>query len=225
MKRALVCISLLLIFACGSEAPTPPNGSCPTEGRYLPLVEGMSWAYQVNDPVAGTTEQKTSTVGALEDVGGSKAGVMAFRVTTTKTGGSTVSWQEDTGTSIRRHKELDMSGLTRTEDYYNPYKLRLDESSAHLEPGASWTESYTETVTDTATGATTTTDKTENWSVVAVDEVVTVPAGTFCTLRVQRVSSTSTGGGSDKTYWFARGVGKVRESGGSTEQLVSYTSP
>jgi hypothetical protein len=58
---------------------------------------------------------------------------------------------------------------------------------------------------------------------MAVDEPVTVPAGTFNCLRVRRRASQQDG--SDKTYWFAKGVGKVKEVGGQTEELTSVTIP
>lgn len=206
----------------GPAGPAPDAGPCPTEGRYFPLAQGATWTYEVRDP---SVETKTTTVGPLEDVGGSKAGTMAFRVTTTKTGGSTVSWQQDTGSAILRHREQDLSGVTHTEEWFDPYKLRIDEAPAHITPSASWAESYIETATEIGTGNTTTTSKTEEWTVVAVDEVVAVPAGTFCALRLRRLSASSGAGASDKTFWFARGVGKIKETGSQTEQLTSYSLP
>jgi hypothetical protein len=46
---------------------------------------------------------------------------------------------------------------------------------------------------------------------------VTVPAGTFHALILQKAGSSVA-----KTYWFVRGVGKVKETGGQTEELVEY---
>ena len=46
---------------------------------------------------------------------------------------------------------------------------------------------------------------------------VTVPAGTFD--AVVLIKSTATG---SKTYWYVPGVGKVKETGGQTEELVSF---
>jgi hypothetical protein len=60
---------------------------------------------------------------------------------------------------------------------------------------------------------------TDTWRVVAVDEMVNVPAGTFSAVLIEKVGGTST-----KRYWFARGVGKVKErSGAQLEELVNYT--
>jgi hypothetical protein len=55
--------------------------------------------------------------------------------------------------------------------------------------------------------------------------MVTVPAGTFTTVHVQRVSGS--GSTKQKDYWFAKGVGKVKETGGGqqNEELMSYSIP
>jgi hypothetical protein len=59
---------------------------------------------------------------------------------------------------------------------------------------------------------------TDAWKVVAIGEMVTVPAGTFSAVVIEKVGGTST-----KRYWFARGVGKVREQSGSQiEELTGY---
>ena len=51
-----------------------------------------------------------------------------------------------------------------------------------------------------------------------------VPAGNFASLHLTRTDSSD---GSTKSYWFVRGVGKVREatSGGHIEELTSYHQP
>ena len=227
--RGLLALSLAVALgACGggdddAQTDGPPVGDG-GQGRYLPLAMGATWTYRVTDPVSGAVANKSSTVEAYEDIGGDKAGTMGFRVRTEKLDGRTVSWQADTGTSIVRHREqtFDLAGAMIAEEYYTPFKLRVDESPAHLMMGAAWTEAFTEKHTDMATG-TTTTMKMDAWTVEAVAESVTVPAGTFSCVRLHRVGQAM--GQSDKTYWFARGVGKVKETGGQTEELVSYSIP
>ena len=61
----------------------------------------------------------------------------------------------------------------------------------------------------------------ENWTTDAVDEVVTVPAGTFKALKITR---TNTADGTAKSQWFTQGVGKIREQNttGHLEELTSY---
>jgi hypothetical protein len=94
-----VCLSslaALLLAACSSDGGGGGGGGGGA-GRLLPLEVGNSWTYKVTDTVNGTSGNKTNTVEAYEDVGGSKAGTMAFRITTAKASGKeTVSWQEDT---------------------------------------------------------------------------------------------------------------------------------
>ncbi|MFZ5438544.1 MAG: hypothetical protein ACOZQL_00980 [Myxococcota bacterium] len=200
-------------------------GPAPSTGRLLPLSAGASWTYKITDS-KGVFSDKKTTVEALEDVGGAKAGTRAFRVRTEDTGGATISWQEDTGTAVVRHREQEFDSANKqlTDTFFTPSKLRLDESAAHLTDRATFTTTHTERVTDLSTMITSSVDKTETWTVESLDEAVTVPAGTFHCVRLHRVGAAM--GSSDKLYWFARGVGKVKETGGArSEELQAYSIP
>jgi hypothetical protein len=215
------------LAACGNEtggSPDDTDGGGGT-GRYLPLAVGATWTWRVTDS-AGTSYDKSSTVEALEDIGGQKAGTMGFRVRTKGGGGDTLSWQQDTGTSIVRHREQDfhVDGSMKTDSFYMPFKLRVDESAAHLAAGVDYELAFTEIAKKIADGSTQTLQKGETWSVVSVDEQVTVPAGSFHCLHLHRVA-TDDAAGASKDYWFARGVGKIKETGGQTEELASYSLP
>ncbi|MBK9030701.1 MAG: hypothetical protein IPL61_05075 [Myxococcales bacterium] len=213
--------------ACGDDAPTdgPDAGpivcTTPRAQRYLPLEVGATWTYRVT-PLVGTPVDKSTTVEALEDVGGAKTGITALRVRTAKTDGFTVSWQEDRCTSITRHREqtFDLANVMNVDTIYSPDKIRIDETPAHLAMGASWQVAYTEVTTDSA-NITTTIAKDETWTVEATAESVTVPSGTYTALRLHKITS----GTADKMYWFVAGVGKVKETGDQTEELVSFTLP
>ena len=92
---------------------------------------------------------------------------------------------------------------------------------AHAALGATWTTSYTEVEIDLV-GGTNTVSKDESWTVEAVDESVTVPAGTFTGARaaqdhVGRRRQDATGS--------RKGVGKVKEEGEQVENLTAYTLP
>lgn len=218
------------LAACGSEDPASQADGGPgadarvgldgdLTGRYLPLAIGNSWTYRVV-PAGGAPETKVSEVEALEDVGGEKAGITAFRVRTTKPDGITLSWQEDTGTEVLRHREEERSlaDSLLVEQIYLPARVRLDETAAHLAVGAMWDVSYTERTTGVGDVA-----RIDQWTVEAVDEQVVVPAGTFSCLRVRRIGAEV--GQANKVYWFARGVGKVKEEGGQLEELSAYGAP
>lgn len=220
--RILGAFALAVTFAgCGGSEPPAQGDQAP----YLPISTGATWTYRVTNGSTGAVTNKSSTVEAFEDVGGSKAGVMAFRVRTEKDTGYTVSWQVVSPAGVVRHREqsFDTLGAMKTEEYYEPSKVRFDATASHTVPAASWTENYSEVVTDIPTAMTTTAAKTEQWTVEAVGEAVTVPAGTFTCIRVRRVSAVA--GQSAKTYWYARGVGKVKETGGQAEELLSYSLP
>ncbi len=221
------------VFACGGDDGGGGDGASAGadagggggELRYFPIAEGATWSYQVIDLGTGASSIKSQTVEAYEDIGDAKAGTMAFRMRTEKDSGYTLSWQEDTGTAIVRHREQSFSGAgaQETDEYYLPYKMRLDESEAHVALDASYSYSYSEEIHDLTASTDVTNDKTEAWSVQAVDEEVTTPAGTFTTMRVFRNND---GTGVQKTYWFARGVGKVKEEGGGqSELLTEYSLP
>jgi hypothetical protein len=226
----LVSFGLVLVVACGTEDAGVDAGgdqcrvNVPVAERYLPLESGRSWTYQVT--AAGQpVETKTQTIGTLEDVGGSKAGVQAFRVTTTKVNGKTVSWQEDQGACVQRHREQEktLADVITVDQVFVPAKLRVDASAARLSVGASWTESYSEISTNPSTGQTTTVAKVQTWTVEALAESVTVPAGTFTCLKVRRKGNDA--GQSDKVFWFAKGVGKIKEIGDQTEELMAFSMP
>jgi hypothetical protein len=209
----------------GGGGGGPDGGGGGSELRYFPMTEGASWTYQVVDLGTGASSLKTQTVEAYEDIGGQKAGTMGFRLHTDKDGGYTLSWQEDTGSAIVRHREQSFTagGAQETDEFYLPYKMRLDESDAHVLVDATYSYTYSEQIFDLTASSNTTNDKTEAWTVEAVDEEITVPAGTFTTLRVFRNND---GTGVEKTYWFARGVGKVKEEGGGQRELLTdYTIP
>lgn len=228
LRRTLATCALLTAAACGDDVALTPDAdggpiecTTPRAQRLLPLAIGASWTYRVT-PATGTPEDKLNTVEALEDVGGAKTGITAFRVRTEKLDGSTVSWQEDRCTSVTRHREqtFDLANVRKVDTIYTPDKIRVDETPAHTAMGASWVVSYTEVTTDSANQVTTIA-KDESWSVDAVAESVTVPAGTFTAIKLHKVTS----GAADKLYWFVPGVGKVKETGDQTEELVSFTLP
>jgi hypothetical protein len=66
------------------------------------------------------------------------------------------------------------------------------------------------------------------FEVLAVDEEVTVPAGTFNCVKVERVRTLGAEAGALVWYWYAPGVGKVREERPiemEVEELMSVSIP
>lgn len=227
-------IFLATIFgACGSELPpgaplvTAPDAGPAAEGtsRYLPLELGAVWNLHETDPATGASADKLTTVEAYEDVGSSHPGKKSFRVRVEKLAGHTMYWEGYEGdiTVRYRNDDYDLLGNLVDRQILTPYRLKLDETPAHLVTGATYSESFVETTVD-GTGATPRA-KVEDWLVVASSETVTTPMGTFTSaLHVRRVSGS---GKKLKDYWYVRGIGKVKEDGSDkqVEELISHTTP
>jgi hypothetical protein len=159
---------------------------------------------------------------ADEKVGGSgpHAEDVAFKVVTRKgEQDQTVSWQALQGDAVVRYREQSFHAATgelELEEHWDPYKLHFDGSAEHTMAGGSWLEAYEETKIP-ADAPEETHPEHERWTVDSPEEEVEVPAGTFRAVVVVKA-----GGGDPKTYWYVRGVGKVKETGGQTEELVDY---
>jgi hypothetical protein len=234
LTGTLIVTSSLL--ACGNVDPADNMESTggaagasniEPEGPLLPWAVGNNWTYQVTD-TAGVVTEKTTTIGDEEEVGGEgpNASLLAFHVVTSKGAGGndrTESWQApspDNPDRIVRYRELSYGAVTgnlELEEHWEPEKLHVDGSADRIVAGASWLESYSETKLPVGLAMTTHAVR-ERWTVVADDETLEVPAGTFDhVLHLQKA-----GGNATKEYWYVHGVGKLKETGTQTEELVDY---
>jgi len=227
---AMMAGATVALSACSNPAgPAPmdtPTDRVPSSSnRYLPLSLGAKWTYHATDPTSGASGETYSTVEALEDLGGSKAGIKAFRVRSSTLTGSTVNWQQDLTTSVVRQREqfFDLAGSMQSDYIFEPDRLRLDESPEHLVLGATWTENHGANLDDLVNRIQKPVTFTAVWTVEAVDEPVTVPAGTFSCLRVRRVQTGFAS--SDEMHYFARHIGQVKQAGPEPKELTSYSIP
>lgn len=208
------------------EGGSGGSGAAPSLEALLPWAVGNTWTYEVTE--GATVSEKTTVIEAEELVGGSgpNAEKMAFHVVTSKgTNGNdrTESWQgpdEDDAARIVRYREQAFSPATsmlEQEEHWDPEKLHIDGSAERTVTGASWLERYDETKLPVNLTPTTH-PVSERWTVLADDVTLTVPAGTFeNVIHFRKVGGTTT-----KEYWYARGVGKLRETGTQVEELVDY---
>ncbi len=224
--RLLTLGCLLSVAACGSEDPSKNSGAggegAAVDGPLLPWAVGNAWTYRVTED--GAVSTKVTTIMEQQPVGGGgpNAEIEAYKVITTKRNGAdhTDSWQAPDGDRVLRYREQSFSASTgdlELEEYWEPHKLHVDWSPEHLVEGASWLEQYEETklpVGDTASQST----RRDRWTVKARAETVTVPAGT----SENAVALQKVGADTLKTYWYVPGVGKVKETGGQTEELMEY---
>lgn len=235
-QRIGLLIGLALSGGCVEDADTAKgtgadagnsDASTADPGVVLPWTVGNNWTYKVTDK--GVSTEKTTTIEAEEVIGGTgpHKDDMAFRVVTLKKDGTdqTVSWQgvvedgDDEKVVRYREQSFDKAdGAVELDTYWDPYKIHIDGTAAHTVAGATWIDAYQETRQTPDGAAPTTTEERDAWAVDQLDATVEVPAGTF----EHAIVFTKAGGEDLKTYWYVRGVGKVKETGGQTEELLSY---
>lgn len=220
-----VPLLFVVLVACGGDDGGGGNPDAPVNpaDRYEPWLVGAEWSYKLTDRngLLPPALNKKTRVMEQRDVGGVHAGKMAYFVHVEQLVGSKDVYETYVGDLAVRYKTefYDDQGVLTATDVDQPYRLRLDESPAHTVTGAQWSETFTETTTKTGQVPNTST-KTEQWQVVNAAEQVTVMAGTYTALHVRRTSNA----GQIQDYWFVRGVGKVKETGGGQEEeLMSFT--
>ncbi len=197
-------------LACGPGAPS-----------YMPLAVGNWWRYRVVEGQGGRAETKTIAIDALAPMTGEKAGVVAYRLRREDSGGGATRWLRDRGDAIVWDGDVwyASDGAIRSSRTFQPHRMRAPEDCARTTVGASWQEHY-DRVDVSPGGERKVTPQIETWTVVAVERV-TVPAGTFDALRINRRNAAER---IDSTYWFAPGVGKVKEDSPpkESEELIAF---
>ena len=225
---------LMLLLGCGSSTPgggpdsnTSTSTDAPTDpvNRYEPWKVGSRWSYKFTDPtgVKPPATGRVTTIGAMEDVGGVHAGQMAYKVHIETLGGSKDVWEAPAADFDVRYqtKYYNATNALTSTNVEQPYRLKLDESFAHTTAGAQFSETFTESTAKVGAAPTTKTE-TLAWTVIGANESLTVIAGPYTgVLHIQRYNAAKM---ETVQYWYARGVGKLKETGGSTdEELESYT--
>ena len=231
----MVCMKavglLVLLAACGgsnggngtqidamkSDAPDPAT-------RFNPWETGAVWSYSISQAGKPTVTGRTRTIIGLEDVGAPHAGTMAYKVHVQLYSETKDLWEVPLGDLDVSYKVAfyNTSNVLYETDTEDPYRLKLDESAAHTTTGAAWSETFSETaVVPNATPSTKA--ETLNWSVVSSAEPITVIAGTYTALHIRRVNPAKNPV-ETIDYWYAKGVGRLKETGGgTTEELESFT--
>jgi hypothetical protein len=217
----------------------------PAADSYYPQKVGNSWTYLVTPIEVELPSYKVVTVEAMELVGGNGAskGLPAYRHVTCKSAPSveacgkpagtdnridkTVGWMGMIGKTLGNYREQSFKKATDMlveEDWWEPYRNKMDMSPEHLVMGATWHDQYRE-FKQPVGGVTTSTSQNETWTVVGVDETVTVtpPGGAPKDYpHCLKVTHTNNGGSMVKAFWYAKGIGKVKETGAQTEELLDY---
>lgn len=222
LNQSFMIVGLLAAAACGGNgdddanedggpggADAEPGETCFDSDSYLPQEVGNTWSYKITDLVSGAVATKAQSVeDAITDP---TFGPVTVQLTG-KLNGSTRSLFKVEGDAILRvqQEDLDATGALEKTTVYDPGQLRIDQSADKLEMGAAWDDVYTNTETPVV-GAMVVTEVVDHWEVLGVDVPCEGPIGAYECIRLKKTRTM--GGTSVKEFFFARGVGKVRESG------------
>lgn len=205
---------------------------------HFPLVDGATWTYRHEYPQdpgkMPWDEVATMRAATYED-----APAFILEDEEDAQGERSASTMVIDGTGIYRvYKEVKVSGQVAFNTTYDPGFLRYDE--AWTKEGGSVDESYdslqicvmASSASKCAPGAMRRETTAHKFTVLSLNAEIKVPAGTFKnTVQIERINQgdlQSTGDEETKHFWYAPGVGKVREldlESGATEELSSYDVP
>lgn len=221
---ALVLVALGALSGCGSDAPADDGtGNVDATEPLLPWAVGNTWTYRVTEN--GVSSNKTTTVMEQTTVGGNgplKDTAAYFVVTAKGTDqkDKTESYQAPDPNQpdrVLRFRELSygaMTGNLQLEEYWVPPRIHVDGSKVNQ---ANWVEVYTEYKLPVGQQPSPGVETHDLWIVVSADEAIDAGGKRYeHSVHLQKT------GGSTKDYWYVRGIGKVRETGGQTEELVDY---
>ena len=217
----------------GSSTPEPG-----AKDSHYPLIDGATWVYHHEYPQnpgrMPWDEIANMRMGTFED-----EPAFILEDEEDAQGERSSSTMLIDGTRIFRvYKEVNVNGQLAFTTTYDPGFLRYDEAWADTGDEAQPLsyESLQNCVmasaaSKCAAGAMRMEMTTHTFKVVSRSVSVTTKAGTFDTVQIERTNlgdPAIAGDDEVKQYWYARGVGKVREldlQTLATEELTSYTIP
>lgn len=223
--RSFLLALATLGCGCGSGPGAAPDGGATAEDvcgfgsdRFLPYSVGNSWTYEVTDLGDGARRLKDQRLD--EEIEDPELGAVIVQLTSKRAGTTRSLFRVDGDRIVRLLQEdVDSTNTLERTTTYDPGQIRIDESPARLEPGATWEETYLETEVELG-GAPVTVATVDAWEVIGTDVACESPLGTFECIHLRRTRAM--GGVAVKDFFFARGVGKVREIG--DKQLEELTA-
>ncbi len=209
----------------GGMSGTSGGGTSGTSGGgmgggdgYYPLVDGASWTY-LHTRVDLTTWSETVTAQAV-----TFAGAPAFDLvhSADPAGEVTVSTVARMGSkAMRVHKEISTGGSVITKVDYDPGFLRFDGAWSQVGVPVDWI--YNRDEFDGAGNPVSSGSREKIYTLEETSVSVTVPAGTFDCVQIHRLRPDT---GEERRYWFADGIGKVKDvnlTTGSKRELTGYS--
>jgi hypothetical protein len=212
----------------GSDAGSAPAGG--SVDSHFPLADGARWTYHHENPNKQAPWDENDTTAATTDCYGKPTFILMDQEDAQ--GEQTSSTLVADGSGVYRvYKEVAVGGMTALKVNYDPAFLRYDESWMSEGTTVTLVDEWKQTCVFSSTaakcgpGAVVPGQTTHIFTVLSMSTQVTVAAGTFDAIEIERVNPDAH---ETKHFWFAAGVGKVREEdveSGGTEELTDYDIP
>ncbi|MBL4686809.1 MAG: hypothetical protein JKY37_19585 [Nannocystaceae bacterium] len=249
-KTTVFLFTLAIVSACGQETPPGTDGTSTSPSTetgdpvatstgsaddtsvmmggeydsYYPLIDGASWTYVATNSMGQATG--TEIVDAVATEWDGKTGVV-LTDNPNGNGEFTQSTIVRDGTiAYRVHKVVGTQTQPNLIVDYTPGFTRFDD--AWTDVGVKGERVYVRVESDGDGLNPDTEDRGHTYEVTAVDEEVTVAAGTFSCIVVERTRTTGATAGERVVFWYAKGVGKVREerpADNRIEELIAVSIP
>ncbi len=215
-------------MGCGAtDVGDQDTDTTPVGEDYYPMAVGNSWTYLETFDMGGS-EHLFYEVTGIEtvdlpygDLGQQELFALENTFADTPLE-KRIQFIGDDGVRADRLQHLiwDRDGVLTKQRDFVPGFLRFDRQKVSV--GEQWSESV-DRFTDLKDGtAVVQSTVIYQYEIIAADEPVTVPAGTFECLKVKRTVTVGTDP-EEKIYFFAKGIGKVKEvtTGLKMEELTS----
>ena|GEM_PF-1461301 len=230
----------------GSGGSTNPQGGTGGSGSFkagaadshFPLVDGATWTYHHQYP-QNPGKMPWDEVATMRSATYEDKPAFILEDEEDAQGERSSSTMVIDGTKVQRvYKEVAVADQLAFKTSYDPGFLRYDEAWANS-AGAAEQLTYdslqicvmASSASKCAAGAMRMETTTHSYKVLSQNVSITVPAGTFDTVQIERTNlgdPAIQGDDEVKHFWYAPGVGKVREEDkqdGATEELSSYKFP
>ncbi len=226
----LALTGLMSLTACGQD---DPDDLPPGEQPYHPLVDGSWWEYAHSDWVERVELETT-------DVAGEPGFLMVDSPNPSDDLRSDSIISAIDGRIARMTKEEYLVGAGGSETLtssvtYGVGFTRFNEAWAEQAVGFRETPEYERVETPPGGAARAPEQRRHTFEIVNLHEEVRTGAGTFDCIVIKRTKDwqaeedgVDASDAQTKIFWFARGVGKVKEQNeesGSTELLIGYSIP
>lgn len=227
-KWAVSVLWVVLVTAGCGQGNRVPEDTQGDDGQpvvekksHYPLIAGSEWVYEIVD--ANDVKLREEIVQAKVDKDAGNAVQIILEDNDDEDG-------EHTRSRIRRikrgafriHKDIVLNGSVDESVEYDPGFVRFDEAWLRLKAGQSRDYAYKRTSSKDNDRE----SRGHRYTVKGTKVKVKVPAGVFTCVHIARERLTGATAGEIVEYWFAPGVGKVRErrlATGKEERLKRFT--